>query len=301
MQEVNGNGEGAGIKEGYFFCMRGRKYRNSIRPNRVTMSGSGFWKATGIDKPIYGYGILKHQKHKSLSDKDMMNIIGLKKSLVYYRGTAGKGSKTDWMMHEFRLPPQTQTPTPTTTNLQESEVWTLCRIFKRIPSHKKPTPSPSTITHSSSKATTTLRSSDININGHSPPPCFPFKDSSIINNIHQNDHQERKQVILNINNNGGDQVESHEEEIRNNLFLGHHHHHQHEFPQAPPPLVSYPYPNPNPSFWNPNYNNVMMMMMMEDQDMFANGGNWDELGPIDHLPMDDPLFKLNYHHDCTDY
>ena len=78
-----------GDKEWYFFCIRGRKYRNSVRPNRVT--GSGFWKATGIDKPIY-------------SVKQPI-CIGLKKSLVYYRGGAGKGTKTDWMMHEFRLRP----------------------------------------------------------------------------------------------------------------------------------------------------------------------------------------------------
>lgn len=76
-------------KESYFFCKRGRKYRNSIRPNRVT--GSGFWKATGIDKPVY-------------SDGSSKSVIGLKKTLVYYIGSAGKGSKTDWMMHEFRLP-----------------------------------------------------------------------------------------------------------------------------------------------------------------------------------------------------
>lgn len=79
-----------GEKEWYFFCLRGRKYRNSIRPNRVT--GSGFWKATGIDRPIC-----------SLTKSG--ECIGLKKSLVYYRGSAGKGTKTDWMMHEFRLPP----------------------------------------------------------------------------------------------------------------------------------------------------------------------------------------------------
>lgn len=78
-----------GEKEWYFFCLRGRKYRNSIRPNRVT--GSGFWKATGIDRPIY-------------SSTNIGECIGLKKSLVYYRGSAGKGTKTDWMMHEFRLP-----------------------------------------------------------------------------------------------------------------------------------------------------------------------------------------------------
>ncbi|XP_057953969.1 transcription factor JUNGBRUNNEN 1-like [Malania oleifera] len=125
-----------GEKEMYFFCIRGRKYRNSIRPNRVT--GSGFWKATGIDKPIYAVG------------RQPNDCIGLKKSLVYYRGSAGKGTKTDWMMHEFRLPP---TAAPHTnddsfhphphphahpkTIAQEAEVWTLCRIFKRDASYKK--------------------------------------------------------------------------------------------------------------------------------------------------------------------
>lgn len=79
----------SGEKEMYFFCQRDRKYRNSARPNRVTKGG--FWKATGTDRPIYSY---HHGKC----------IIGLKKSLVFYRGRAAKGTKTEWMMHEFRLP-----------------------------------------------------------------------------------------------------------------------------------------------------------------------------------------------------
>ncbi|KAL1559882.1 transcription factor JUNGBRUNNEN 1-like isoform X1 [Salvia divinorum] len=105
---------GSGEREWYFFCRRGKKYKNSMRPNRVTRSG--FWKATGIDRPIYS------------SARD---FIGLKKSLVYYRGSAGKGTKTDWMMHEFRLPATTQ---------QEAEVWTLCRILKRSASYRKYVP-----------------------------------------------------------------------------------------------------------------------------------------------------------------
>lgn len=111
-----------GDKEWYFFCVRGRKYRNSIRPNRVT--GSGFWKATGIDRPIYSNG----------TNADTANslCIGLKKSLVYYRGSAGKGTKTDWMMHEFRLPSKSVAGTN-----QEAEMWTLCRIFKRNVSQRK--------------------------------------------------------------------------------------------------------------------------------------------------------------------
>ncbi|KAG6532444.1 transcription factor JUNGBRUNNEN 1-like [Zingiber officinale] len=109
-----------GEQEWYFFCLRGRKYRNSIRPNRVT--GSGFWKATGIDRPIY-----------SSSNAD--DCIGLKKSLVYYKGSAGKGTKTDWMMHEFRHPCKDNANTDVTT--QEAEVWTICRIFKRNVSYKR--------------------------------------------------------------------------------------------------------------------------------------------------------------------
>ncbi|CAK8534746.1 unnamed protein product [Lathyrus sativus] len=116
-------------KEGYFFCKRGRKYRNSIRPNRVT--GSGFWKATGIDKPIYSNG------------GEGNDCVGLKKTLVYYRGSAGKGTKTDWMMHEFRHPSNIAT----NTNLahakndkdvsHEAEIWTLCRVFRRNISQRK--------------------------------------------------------------------------------------------------------------------------------------------------------------------
>lgn len=63
------------------------------------MTGSGFWKATGIDKPIYSNG------------GEGNDCVGLKKTLVYYRGSAGKGTKTDWMMHEFRLPSNIDTKT----------------------------------------------------------------------------------------------------------------------------------------------------------------------------------------------
>ncbi|XP_058765703.1 transcription factor JUNGBRUNNEN 1-like [Vicia villosa] len=118
-------------KEGYFFCKRGRKYKNSIRPNRVT--GSGFWKATGIDKAIYSNG------------GEGNDCVGLKKTLVYYRGSAGKGTKTDWMMHEFRLPSGTIATSADRDRAKndnndlshEAEIWTLCRIFKRNVSPKK--------------------------------------------------------------------------------------------------------------------------------------------------------------------
>ncbi|OAY60160.1 protein FEZ [Manihot esculenta] len=107
-----------GEKEWYFYCPRDRKYRNSARPNRVTRAG--FWKATGTDRPIYS--------------SDGSKCIGLKKSLVFYRGRAAKGIKTDWMMHEFRLPSLAE-PSPPKKLLERSlppnDAWAICRIFKK--------------------------------------------------------------------------------------------------------------------------------------------------------------------------
>ncbi|XVF43113.1 hypothetical protein PTKIN_Ptkin02bG0014400 [Pterospermum kingtungense] len=111
----------SGEKEWYFYCPRDRKYRNSARPNRVT--GAGFWKATGTDRPIY-------------SSEGTNKCIGLKKSLVFYKGRASKGIKTDWMMHEFRLPSLTDHSAASPKrfldkSLPVNESWAICRIFKK--------------------------------------------------------------------------------------------------------------------------------------------------------------------------
>ncbi|KAG6396562.1 hypothetical protein SASPL_142714 [Salvia splendens] len=104
-----------GEKEWYFYCPRDRKYRNSARPNRVT--AAGFWKATGTDRPIY-------------SSDGGTKCIGLKKSLVFYRGRAARGTKTDWMMHEFRLP-SAAPKKYLDKNIPAHEAWAICRIFKK--------------------------------------------------------------------------------------------------------------------------------------------------------------------------
>jgi No apical meristem (NAM) protein len=76
-----------GEQEWYFFSPRDRKYPNGARPNRAATSG--YWKATGTDKPILATG----GTHK----------VGVKKALVFYRGKPPKGTKTNWIMHEYRL------------------------------------------------------------------------------------------------------------------------------------------------------------------------------------------------------
>ncbi|MQM12804.1 hypothetical protein Taro_045721 [Colocasia esculenta] len=128
-----------GEKEWYFYCPRDRKYRNSARPNRVT--GAGFWKATGTDRPIYS--------------SEGTKCIGLKKSLVFYKGRAAKGVKTDWMMHEFRLPSLTDSSLPKShidKNISANDFWAICRIFKktnsmarRALSHSWISPSPGSL------------------------------------------------------------------------------------------------------------------------------------------------------------
>lgn len=94
-------------QERYFFSTREVKYPNGNRSNRAT--ASGYWKATGLDKKV-------------LSSKGNQ-VVGMKKTLVFYKGKPPHGSRTDWVMHEYRL----NTPQDTTTI--QIENWVLCRIF----------------------------------------------------------------------------------------------------------------------------------------------------------------------------
>lgn len=97
-------------QERYFFSTREVKYPNGNRSNRST--GSGYWKATGLDKQI-------------VSAKSNNQVVGMKKTLVFYRGKPPKGCRTDWIMHEYRL-----------IAPNNNENWVLCRIFLKKRSGK---------------------------------------------------------------------------------------------------------------------------------------------------------------------
>lgn len=73
--------------EWYFFSFRDRKYATGFRTNRATTCG--YWKATGKDRTVM--------------DPVTREVVGMRKTLVFYRNRAPNGIKTGWIMHEFRL------------------------------------------------------------------------------------------------------------------------------------------------------------------------------------------------------
>jgi hypothetical protein len=94
-----------GEREWYFFVPRDRKAGSGGRPNRTTERG--FWKATGSDRAVR-------------SSADAKRVIGLKKTLVFYQGRAPRGTKTDWVMNEYRLPDPGRAAPPPPKVIQQS-------------------------------------------------------------------------------------------------------------------------------------------------------------------------------------
>ncbi|GMI66732.1 NAC SECONDARY WALL THICKENING PROMOTING FACTOR1, Arabidopsis NAC domain containing protein 43 [Hibiscus trionum] len=104
----------------YFFSHKDKKYPTGTRTNRAT--AAGFWKATGRDKVIYSNS----------------RRIGMRKTLVFYKGRAPHGQKSDWIMHEYRL--DDNIVETTVSNIMgegtQEEGWVVCRIFKKKNHHK---------------------------------------------------------------------------------------------------------------------------------------------------------------------
>ncbi|CAI9105590.1 OLC1v1004539C1 [Oldenlandia corymbosa var. corymbosa] len=98
--------------EWYFFSHKDRKYPTGSRTNRAT--NAGFWKATGRDKCI----------------RTTFKKIGMRKTLVFYRGRAPHGQKTDWIMHEYRLEDADHLD-PHGNPINNEDGWVVCRVFKK--------------------------------------------------------------------------------------------------------------------------------------------------------------------------
>ncbi|OEL37613.1 NAC domain-containing protein 37 [Dichanthelium oligosanthes] len=102
--------------EWYFFSYKDRKYPTGTRTNRATMAG--FWKATGRDKAVH----------------DKSRLIGMRKTLVFYKGRAPNGQKTDWIMHDFHYFANLtshQINKIIDFHVLQEEGWVVCRAFKK--------------------------------------------------------------------------------------------------------------------------------------------------------------------------
>ncbi|XP_037424881.1 NAC domain-containing protein 43-like [Triticum dicoccoides] len=123
----------------YLFSHKDKKYPTGTRTNRAT--AAGFWKATGRDKAIYSAA--------------GSGLIGMRKTLVFYKGCAPHGHKSDWIMHEYRLDDAAATPgnnpaNPAAGNANyysvssspmrgvagdqssaQEDGWVICRVFKK--------------------------------------------------------------------------------------------------------------------------------------------------------------------------
>lgn len=106
----------------YFFSHKDKKYPTGTRTNRAT--AAGFWKATGRDKVIFS----------------SMRRIGMRKTLVFYKGRAPHGQKSDWIMHEYRLDEHDTTSAITLHSASDSaggeDGWVVCRLFKKKNYHR---------------------------------------------------------------------------------------------------------------------------------------------------------------------
>ncbi|KAG4384619.1 hypothetical protein GLYMA_13G315300v4 [Glycine max] len=95
----------------FFFSPRQEREARGGRPNRTT--ASGYWKATGSPGHVYS------------SDN---KVIGMKKTMVFYKGKAPTGRKTKWKMHQYKaIEHSHQSNTAPPKQLRHE--FSLCRVY----------------------------------------------------------------------------------------------------------------------------------------------------------------------------
>ncbi|KAK9153632.1 hypothetical protein Sjap_001112 [Stephania japonica] len=92
----------------FFFSARQEREARGGRPSRTT--SYGYWKATGSP---------------SFVRSSTNQIIGMKKTMVFYRGRAPNGRKTNWKMNEYKQIKQPYSP----NDPQLRHEFSLCRVY----------------------------------------------------------------------------------------------------------------------------------------------------------------------------
>lgn len=94
--------------KGYFFSPKKAEYPIGSRKVRATKLG--YWKVTRKDRTIVASS----------------EVLGIKKTLVFYRGRVRHGERTNWRMHEYILDDCNDSNSNT---MQQSYV--LCKVFQK--------------------------------------------------------------------------------------------------------------------------------------------------------------------------
>ncbi|CAM0952321.1 unnamed protein product [Alopecurus aequalis] len=122
-----------GASEGeatYFFSQRHAPARGG--GTRRRRAASGYWKATGKEKPV-----CVQLQCPSGRGRAKQLLVGVKTALAFHRGKGGKArsSRTDWVMHEYRLAaaPSADKKTRANDDLQSRGPqapgeWVVCRV-----------------------------------------------------------------------------------------------------------------------------------------------------------------------------
>uniref|UniRef100_A0A0D9XFH3 NAC domain-containing protein n=1 Tax=Leersia perrieri TaxID=77586 RepID=A0A0D9XFH3_9ORYZ len=117
---------GAGEGEAYFFSFRRSAAMGGGRGGgRRRKAGSGYWKATGTEKPVFlrGFGCG--------GGKQQQQLVGVKTTLVFVR--AKPPCRTGWVMHEYRLAAAAAIAGLKKGGdhscMSQTGEWVVCRIF----------------------------------------------------------------------------------------------------------------------------------------------------------------------------
>lgn len=98
----------SGVRKWYFFCAREKKYVSGGRKNRSTKCG--FWKTTGVDRKVHYDG----------------RVVGMIKTLVFHKGRAPNGDRTNWVMYEYRLQ-----DSDLASKGVDQDNYVLCEVFEK--------------------------------------------------------------------------------------------------------------------------------------------------------------------------
>ncbi|KAK6942581.1 NAC domain [Dillenia turbinata] len=96
----------------FFFIPKQEREARGGRPNRLTTIG--YWKATGSPGIVYS---------------STNRAIGGKKTMVFYKGRAPQGRKTNWKMNEYRAIAG-EVASSSEAPLQFRLEFSVCRIYK---------------------------------------------------------------------------------------------------------------------------------------------------------------------------